>query len=63
MSGLFDLPGLSGFIVMCLAQHNILIVHLSECGQPCNWIRRCSFVRVHSTMIFQELAIINCLEV
>ena len=40
MGGLLDLPWLSGFIVMRVAQHDIYIVPLSVCGQPCNWIRR-----------------------
>ena len=40
MGGLFDLPGLSGFIVMRLSEHNRYIVPLSVCGQPRNWIRR-----------------------
>ena len=33
LCGLFDPPGLSGFIVMCLAQHNRFIVSLSVCGK------------------------------
>ena len=38
MGGLFDLPGLSGFIVMRLDEHNRYNVPLSVCDQRCKTI-------------------------
>ena len=48
MGGLFDLPGLSGFIVMRLAQHNIFIhcvqltmkkIAIIYCREVLNYVR------------------------